>query len=532
MKMLTVFFLVVCFCVGCQKYDSQQISFMSVESADGHIQGAQHDDVISFRGIPYAKAPVGELRWRAPQHLEKRNETLIADTFGKRCYQNPQSKTLMGSTESFTQGESEDCLYLNLYRPNSDVSGLPVLFWIHGGGLTAGSGSRPINQGEQLARQGIIVVSFNYRLGTFGFFAHPELSQNNPDPVTYNYGLLDQIAALKWVYENITSFGGDASKITIAGESAGAASVNALLASPLTEGMIAAAISQSGYTRDEHPRIAVLAKDEKSIETMGAAFAQRAGFSSASMDDLRGMSSEQVVAATDYVTYITFAIDGYSLKENVYTTFENGRQHKVPLMIGSTDFEFGMVPPLIQRNLMKPYFSEDVFQGLATLYGSAAARDTLLYSDYIFHSQARAIASQHKRLGQPVFMYRFGVPSLGVQLPEFEGYDINGAYHAGELPYMFGNFTGDHKEPIPPSKEQIAVSDAMILYWSNFVKTGNPNGEGLELWREFDGKSVFSISETGLETIPDAWAQRLDTLNAIIGDLNSYLDEPSGPDAL
>ncbi len=525
--MIKVVFVVLFFTFAlsaCQNQSDDRDKFIFVETSEGKVRGVADESVIAFRGIPYAAPPISELRWRAPQTPSIRGEVFLADTFGNRCYQNPSTAAQMMKAETFTQSESEDCLNMNIYRPRSTESKLPVLFWVHGGGLTAGSGSRPVNQGEELAKQGIVVVSFNYRLGAFGFFAHPELSESNLDEGTYNYGLMDQIAALKWVHQNIDSFGGDASRITIAGESAGAASVNALLASPLTEGLIAGAISQSGYIRNAHPRIASLIQTgDTAIEKMGLDFSARAGDENASIQDLRALDAKDVVKATDYLTYITFAVDGYTLLDNTYVAFENSNQRQVPLLIGSNDFEFGIVPPLIQRNLMKPYFSEEDFLALENLYGGESVRDSLLYSDYVFHSQARALASLHARSGLPVYMYRFAVASEGVVVPELDGQDIEGASHAGDLPYMFGNFTGDHKEPTDPSELHIQASKEMMAYWTNFVKKGNPNGENLARWEPFDGESLFQVKLGGSTTMADPWTARLDRINLILGDISSYL---------
>ena len=194
---------------------------MQVATAEGEVQGAAADGLIEYKGIPYAAPPTGDLRWRAPQPAPARDGVLVADDYGNRCIQRPATEGF-AMEDAFTQPQTEDCLYLNIYRPDSGDTGLPVMVWIPGGGLIAGSGSRPVNHGGNLARLGVVVVAINYRLGSFGFFAHPELSARDPDGGRlFNYGLMDQVAALEWVRDNIGAFGGDPANVTIFGESAG-----------------------------------------------------------------------------------------------------------------------------------------------------------------------------------------------------------------------------------------------------------------------------------------------------------------------
>ncbi len=512
--------------VGCTQQQSSAAaqvhaqSFAIADTQEGPVQAVPADGLLIYKGIPYAAPPVGELRWRAPQAALKREQLLLADSFGKRCMQRPPNPQLKKRPEAYTQPESEDCLYLNIYRPDSSEGNLPVMVWIPGGGLVTGSGSRPVNHGGNLAREGVVVVSINYRLGRFGFFAHPELSDLNPDNgALYNFGLMDQIAALQWVQANISGFGGDPARVTIMGESAGAASVDALLTSPPARGLFSAAIAQSGYGRGPQPRVAALAHaDDVPVEQIGLDIAKRLGTPEASLAELRAVSAEKIVEATDFSGFISFAIDGVNLTDDLSNEFAEGRQAPVPLLIGSTDFEFGMVPPAMQRQIMLGILPEAEHIGLAQDYGGAELRDHLLYNDYVFTAQARALALSQARLGQPVYLYRFAVPSAGMQLPLVGAAGVKGAGHASDLPYMFGNFTGDHGEPLAPDNEQRWVSRQMIRYWANFAKAGNPNGADLPAWSLFEGQSLMDFTLDGSQTVIDPWRDRLERVNRLLGD--------------
>ncbi len=498
----------------------EPVSFEKVNTEQGPVQGIVEEDLIVFKGIPYAAAPVGNLRWRAPQAALPRPELLVADAFGNRCFQRPVNPQFQRKAEDYIQPESEDCLYLNIYRP-ADVQGeLPVLVWIPGGGLVSGSGSRPVNHGGNLAREDVLVVSINYRLGSFGFFAHPELSQQNPDDgVLFNYGLMDQVAALRWVQKNIAAFGGNPEKVTIAGESAGGYSVNTLMSSPLADGLFSAAISQSGYGRDRQPRVASLANEtDVPVETVGTKIAEALGMPEASLAELKSVPAEKIVEATDFSGFISFAVDGVSVTDDLHAVFSRGEQTAVPLMIGSTDFEFGMVPPTMQRDIMKPLLPESALDELEPLYFGEENRDTLLYSEYVFTAQARALAQLQNRLKQTSYFYRFSVPSPGMKSMVVGDSKVYGAAHAADLPYMFGNFTGDHGDPTEPSAQQKTVSEQMVKYWANFAKTTNPNGTDLPEWKAFDGNHIMQFTLEGSATIDDSWQARLDKVNELKDD--------------
>jgi len=496
-----------------------------VKTREGEVAGLLEDSVLSFKGIPYASAPVGNLRWRAPQIAPKRSSLLNAYEFQNRCFQRPGNPAMPPrKPEKYTQPESEDCLYLNVFRPQQSDALLPVFVWIHGGALVEGSGARPMNHGADLAKKGVIVVTINYRLGSFGFFAHPSLTEANEDNgLLYNYGLLDQIAALTWLKNNIQNFGGDPKQITIAGESAGAASVNALLTSPLSKGLFHRAIIQSGYIRSEQPRVVENgAASKASVEQDGIELAERLGFENAGLEDLRQVSAADIVAATDFRSYIVFAIDNKSITDANFSVLARGKQQPVPLLIGTTDFEFGMVPPKNQRAIMNTTVGSEKMNRLSALYENEEVRDTLLYSDYVFHAQARAYAQLHEHQGNATYMYRYAINAAGNKVPENVSSLVNGAYHAAEMPFLFGNFTGDNGESTEPSERELAASDLMQSYWVNFAKYGDPNGENLPQWPKFNGKNLLQINIDSTYSSEDPWGERLDAVNEIAGDLDDF----------
>ncbi|MYH32638.1 MAG: carboxylesterase family protein [Gammaproteobacteria bacterium] len=493
-------------------------SFAQVATVQGEVQGTAEDGLVEYKGIPYAAPPTGDLRWRAPQPALVRDTVLVADDYGNRCIQRPATEGF-AMNDAFTQPQSEDCLNLNVYRPDNGDTGLPVMVWIPGGGLVAGSGSRPVNHGGNLSRLGVVVVAINYRLGSFGFFAHPELSAQDPDGGRlFNYGLMDQIAALEWVRDNIGAFGGDPENVTIFGESAGGYSVYALVASPAARGLFAKGISQSGYGRRGQPRVASLTGEgEASIEEMGVELAERLGTPEAGLDELRSQPAEKIVEATDFSNFIALATDGVVLVDDLWPVYDRGDAATVPLMIGATDSEFTMGPPEAQRAQLLRFMSEDVLDEMTPFYGNETQRDTYMYSDYVFHAQNRGVAVAHEKAGNAVYAYRFAMPGVDVEQRELNGETIYGAYHAGDLPYMFGNFTGDHYDPTEPDETQRMVSQQMMRYWTNFARTGDPNGEGLPEWPVAEYENMMYFTPDGVQSRKDSWTERLDALNEIAG---------------
>lgn len=506
-------------------------SFMQVDTAQGPISGRSTGGLLYFRGIPYAQPPVGDLRWRAPQPVAMRSDVFdAAGGFANRCYQRPSTRPDQ-APERYTQPESEDCLYLNLYRPDTPERDLPVMVWVHGGGLVNGAGSRPVNYGGNLARKNVVFVSFNYRLGSFGFFGHPELSNENADQgQLFNYGLMDQIAALQWVQQNIRQFGGDPNNVTIFGESAGGYAVDVLVATQAKRGLFHKAISQSGYDRLIHPRIQALAgADHQVAEAKGTALAAslaqlNPAIPVTTLADLRRVSADDLVKATNFDNFVAFAVDGVVVKDDVRASFRDGKHHRIPMLFGSTDLEFSMIPPAQQRSIMEQNLSTQVLTELIPYYGSEQLRDTLLYSDYLFHAQARQLALFNQQYGQINYMYRFGMPVTAMQAIQSQDGIVYGAPHAGELPYMFGNFTGDHMESTTPSEQERMVSDTMMTYWTNFAKYGNPNGPAdhsdptLPHWPVYVPESnlIMRFTPDGIAASPDNWVERLDKVNSYL----------------
>src|ERR1051326_7693335 len=305
-----------------------------VKVANGILESntAPKDGVRSFKGIPFGRPPVGDLRWREPQPVKNWTGVRNADEFGPRCMQ----RTSPGADYWFrSNGMSEDCLYLNVWTPaKSDQEKLPVLVYIFGGGFQNGDGSEPRYDGENMARKGMVAVSVNYRTNIFGFFVHPELTKESPHHAAGNYGLLDQVAALRWVQKNIAAFGGDPNRVTVAGESAGSISVSGLMASPLSKGLMAGAIGESGAMTSSLP-----AEPLAPLDQNGVKFADAPG--AGKLAALRAMTAEQNPSAVAKAQRIRFdtALDGYFLTKPVTTTFELGEQAKIPLLAGSNTEE-------------------------------------------------------------------------------------------------------------------------------------------------------------------------------------------------
>ncbi|MFM9865319.1 MAG: carboxylesterase/lipase family protein [Micropepsaceae bacterium] len=448
----------------------------------GLIAGARDGDVLAYKGVPFAAPPVGPLRWRAPEAVKPWNGVRPATVFAPACLQNGIS--MPGEEPPLT---SEDCLYLNVWTPTAGVQAkLPVLVWIHGGGFTNGSASMPLYWGDRLARRGIVVVTVSYRLGAFGFLAHPELSSETAQKSSGNYGFLDQIAALQWVQRNIGAFGGDPGRVTIAGQSAGAMSVNILMASPLAKGLFHRAIGQSGGFF-EPVQIApqfLLANAEKD----GVAFASALGATSAGA--LRGLPAEAVLKANaGRISHPV--IDRHVLPRTPFEVFSERAQAPVPLLAGVNAEEarslsdmskikaatfgadiaktFGPLPPPLLGAY--PFVTDD----------EARAARVAFETDLRFGWNMWTWARLHAASGAPVFSYRF---AQRPPFPENSPYAGWGPAHFAELWYMF-----DHLDQAPWSwrAEDRRAAELMTTYWVNFIKTGNPNGAGLPAWPAFAG---------------------------------------------
>jgi len=456
---------------------------ISTGVVDGQI--SVDAQVRSFKGIPYAAPPVGVLRWRPPQPVAPWKGVRKAIDFGPRCMQ-----TRVYSDMVFRDsGPSEDCLYLNVWAPVSSAHALPVMVWIYGGGFMAGSTSEPRQDGANLTKNGVIVVSMNYRLGIFGFFSSPELTRESGYNASGNYGLLDQVAALHWVHDNIAAFGGDPTNVTIFGESAGSLSVSALMASPLTRGLFRRAIGESGafFGPDFHMR------SLPETEQTNMAFAKSA-FGTDSLEVLRAKPADAVLKAASNQGARRFwpNVDGYFLPDSVPAIFAAGKQALVPLLAG-WNLDEGEYQGIFQKDAVTP---ENYVARIRTLYGSNADSILQLYPGttvaeakrsaqdlagdrFIVFGTWKWIESQLATGQSPVYRYRFDetLPPERGETPSADYQPI--APHSAEIEFVFQALASKNLAWRP---QDYKVSDLMSSYWTNFAKTGNPNGQGLPHW--------------------------------------------------
>jgi para-nitrobenzyl esterase len=492
----------------------------------GQISGVRGNDptVLVYKGIPYAAPPVGDLRWRAPQPVKAWTGVKAADAFRPQCVG-------MNFGSESTAGMSEDCLYLNVWTPAQARGGqLPVLVWIHGGGFQGGGGSYPAFDGEEFAKRRVVVVTLNYRVSVFGFLAHPQLTKESEPRASGNYGLLDQVAALEWVKRNIAVFGGDPAKVTIAGESAGAYSVSALTASPLARGLFRRAIAQSGgYLSPNQEAMRSLATAEK----VGADFAQTLG--AADIASLRRKSADEVMqAVTRMENFFAFQpnIDGRFLKEPVYTTYVKGRQAKVPLLIGSNTDEGAFLIPEKRPSVQEFETRLEMIFGarkgqVRQLYPvdspAALIRSELdLSGDSGFNYPMWKWALMQRQAGLPVYYYLFGrtVPATPGQMYKGIPRTAIGAFHGDEVPYAFGtldkaagSLDGSSRERRWKNTDR-ELSAAMLGYWANFIKAGDPNGPRLPAWPRYEAKANNPLMRFNdrPQVKPDERTSRMKTL--------------------
>ncbi len=479
-----------------------------VKVASGVLEGSTSADgaIRAFKGVPFAAPPVGDLRWKAPQPVRPWKGVRSATEFGPRAMQKPIYSDMVFRDK----GPSEDCLYLNVWTPaKSAKQKLPVMVWIHGGGFQAGAGSEPRQDGENLARKGVVVVNVNYRMGVFGFLAHPELTKESGHGSSGNYAFLDQVAALEWVQHNIAAFGGDPKNVTIFGESAGSFSVCALVASPLAKGLFSKAIGESGAFFGATLSTASLSASEGA----GVKFAESLG--SKSLADLRSKSAEEILDASSGKPDVHFGpnIDGYFLPQDVASIYAKGGESHVPLLAGWNADE---VRPYVTLGTARPTVKSFTDQVHAQ-YGPAADAILKMYPASTDEEAVRSagdlacdmfisfgtwkwLEAHLATAGAPEYRYRFDQP---VPVPvgfKVNGMDVTGkdvgARHAGEIEYVFGALkTTD----VPWQPEDWKLSDQMMSYWSNFAKTGDPNGPGLPNWPRYDasGRQVMILDGAG-----------------------------------
>lgn len=468
---------------GCR---SEKLSEATVKLDDGLVQGTVEDGIAVFRGIPFAAPPVGELRWKAPQPVKPREGVLNADKYAPVPV---QAKTQwMGEVEM-----SEDCLYLNVWTPaKSSREKLPVMVWIYGGGFSNGGTASPLYSGDNIAKNGVIMVSVAYRLGALGFMAHPELSAESENGVSGNYGLLDQIAGLKWVQDNIEAFGGDPGKVTIFGESAGAISVSMLCASPLAKGLFTGAISQSGgsfWPVSDSRGMGDFMVTLKGAEQQGLEFAERMG-----AQDLKALR------AVPYDRWLDDPLsqmggfwpnaDGYVIVGDQYRLYREGNYNDVNVIIGTNSDEGSMfvqpMEPQQYSDLIKARFGPLAERALELYPGNDQLEVYHSLSD-IFREIAFAWPSytwarlQSETGSSRVYTYYFDQFRAEPLFPD--GPVARGAAHASEMAYVFRHMGLNPN--VQATEEEQALSDLMIKYWTNFAKSGDPNGEGLPEWPLF-----------------------------------------------
>lgn len=467
---------------------------LQIKTSAGTVEGKDSGPVKTFLGIPYAAPPVGDLRWKPPVSAAKWTGVRKATEFGARCMQAPVFDDMVFRDP----GGSEDCLSLNVWVPTqASPAKLPVMVWIYGGGYQAGGTSEQRQDGSVLAQQGVVVVSMNYRLGIFGFFTHPELAKESGRNSAGNYGLLDQVAALQWVQENIAQFGGDPGNVTIFGESAGSFSVSALMASPLSKGLFHKAIGESGGAfsksglafeplADRETKDAKLASSTLKVETLA---------------ELRAVPAQKLIDAffkpgVDDNFAFSADVDGYFLPQSVPATFAAGKQNDVPLLAGWNHDEGGYNPsdgPAADqlKKLAQKEFgakAEDFLRLFPAATEEQAARSLLDFTgdQFIAWSTWRWLEAQSNTGKQPVYRYRW---DLG--FPVGPKGSPRRAYHSAEIEYVFGQL--DSKVATEFMPEDRELSTRMQKYWANFARSGDPNGEGLPKWPTYGASSGWQV---------------------------------------
>jgi para-nitrobenzyl esterase len=500
-----------------------QTGFPQVKIDTGILQGSHQADITSFKGIPFAAPPVGMNRWRAPQPAAKWEGVREATKYGADCMQLP----FPSDAAPLGTPPDEDCLYLNVWTPaHSAEANLPVMVWIYGGGFVNGGSSPAVYSGRHFAEGGVVFVSFNYRVGRFGFFAFPALSKEQAGQPLNNYAYMDQIAALRWVQRNIQAFGGNPREVTIFGESAGGASVLSLLTSPMTKGLFERAIVESGGGRDSILGARYLNKTSPeglpSAEAVGEAFAQSMsidGTGAEALAKLRALPAAKIVDGLNMASmgkqasiYGGPIIDGEIVTETPQQALLSGHYWKVPLIIGTNSADIGFsrwqtLPEIWAAFGPKAKEAETAFdpsgKANAMLVGWKVAAEMMMTEPARF--VARTVAAD----GVPSYEYRFSyvAESLQGKWP--------GAFHASEIPYVFDTVSAKYGSDLAPS--DAAIAKQANEYWVNFVKTGDPNAPGLPLWPAYHAATdrLLDFTEKGPVSGADPWRAQLDLVEGL-----------------
>jgi para-nitrobenzyl esterase len=502
----------------------------TVRTASGMVQGLIEGDVESFRGIPYAAPPVGEFRWRPPQPVQPWQGVREVVKYGANCAQAGFPR----GAGTIAEGSSEDCLYLNVWRPAGAKQGakLPVMFWIHGGAFVGGSGSGL--SGGPFTSKGVILVSINYRLGRLGHFAFPALSSEHPEEAKGSYAFMDQIAALRWVKQNIAEFGGDPENVTIFGFSAGGVSIHSLLTIPDAKGLFQKAISHSGGGRDGVLIGRPINKENASpyypvsAETIGINFARKHGIEgtdAAALAKLRALKVEEIVDGGQENDgqggariYSGPILDGKFVTETSESAYKAGRQVHVPLMIGCNSAEIG--GPFVNASSSK----EELFSLFGQLKEEAKAAydpdgtkdfaevQTRFNTDKVWAEPARFTASTFAKSGDRAYVFLFSyVPAAMKERMRF------GPGHGTDVSYVFENLRAPQGSTVPPEDKEVAR--IMNAYWVNFAKTGNPNSKDLPKWPAYTPKKnmILDIQSDGKPVgKPDPRKARLDVIEKAV----------------
>jgi para-nitrobenzyl esterase len=469
-----------------------------IKTESGLIEGTTNlkGDIQIFKGIPFAAPPVGKLRWKAPQPVEKWKDVKKCVAFGASPMQDSPKPFMFWSSEFLIPKEpiAEDCLYLNVWSgAKVKTEKRPVFVYIYGGGFRSGGAGCPIYDGEAMAKKGVVFITINYRVGTFGFLVHPELSKETNQQTSGNYALLDMIAALQWIQKNITSFGGDPKNVTIAGQSAGAFAVNYLTATPLAKGLFHRAIAESGGSFSNRSAL-----NKINAEQQGVDFAKKLNCNS--LAELREKSAEDIMKASGGMS--SPIIDGYVMPESIYDIFSKGKQNDVATIVGWNKEDVLSLPKPIKKAVFKEQIqkrfgalSEDFLKAYDSNTDEEAAQSqSEITRDEFFGYQDYTWAKMQNKTGKAkVYMYNFN-RKIPAHSPETQF----GAFHTGEVPYAYNNL---HTVNRPFEAIDFIIADKMSNYWVNFAKTGNPNGDNLPKWEPYNvGNEPVIMIDTTIES--------------------------------
>jgi len=494
-----------------------------VKIESGQLKGSIVNGVVSFKGVPFAAPPVGDLRWRPPQPVKPWAGVRLAEKFAPDCMQAPFPPDAAPLSASL----SEDCLYVNVWSPAKAASKrLPVMVWIYGGGFVNGGTSPAVYDGSHFAENGVVFVSLNYRIGRFGFFAHPALTKENPNEPHGNYGYMDQIAALQWVKRNIAAFGGDPGDVTVFGESAGGGSVLMLLTSPLSHGLFQKAIVESGGGRDYLMGQRYIDKKSPtgtpSAEEIGMNFAKSNGIQgtdAAALAALRALPADKIVNGLNMATmgpaaqtYSGPMVDGQIVIDSPQTALLSGKWAKVPVMIGANSADIGFPRARTIDGLFAPFGANA--EKAKAIYNPEKSDNVFLVgwkigADQMMVEPARFVAATVAAAGIPSFEYRFSYVAESLRER------LKGAPHATEIPYVFDTVKAAYGNKLAAQDE--AMAQKTHAYWVAFAKTGKPTPVGLPAWTAYLPKSdvIMNFTLKGPVVGPDPWKARLDLIEAL-----------------